>query len=156
MHPTDHTPGDDTVKSMLRFGLSRAIQLHSETVRSRRPNLVIDLDLVDDEGLLPEGLLVALFRIYRDVMENILHHTGAQAGPLQVWVHYFPSPQGMTLEIRDDGQGFSISADWSEFASGKTSVVGMKQRIEDIGGKLQITSSPEEGTKISATVPLVL
>lgn len=156
MHSTDHTPGDDPVKSMLRFGLSRAIQLHSETLRSRRPNLVIDLDLVDDEGLLPEGLLVALFRIYQEAMENILHHADANAGPLQLWVHYFPSQHGMTLEIRDDGQGFSIPADWAEFASGKTGVVGMKKRIEDIGGKLQITSSPEEGTKIRATVPLVL
>ncbi len=150
MHSSDHTPGDDAVKSMLRFGLSRAIQVHSETVRSRRPNLVIDLDLIDDEGLLPEVMLVALFRIYEEAMENILHH--AEAG--QVWVHYYPSSQAMTLEIRDDGRGFSIPDDWAEFSRGKTGVVGMKRRIETIGGSLQITSSHGEGTKIRATAPL--
>lgn len=150
MHQNDHTTGDDAVKSLLRFGLSRAIQINSETVRSRRPHLVIDLDLVDDEGLLPEILLVALFRIYQEAMENILRH--ADAG--QVWIHYYPSPQGMTLDIRDDGQGFSIPADWAEFATGKTGVVGMKKRIEAIGGTLQITASPGEGTKIRATAPL--
>lgn len=150
MSGTEHTHGDDAIKSMLKFGLSRAIQLHSEGVRARHPGLALELDLVDDEGLLPESMLVALFRIYQEAMENILRH--ADAG--QVWVHYYPSAQGLKLEIRDDGRGFSIPADWAEFATGHTGVVGMKKRIESIGGALQITSSPGEGTKICATAPM--
>lgn len=149
MSATEHNPGDDPVRSMLRFGLSRAIQIHSEEVRSRHANLDLELDLIDDEGLLPDGLLVALFRVYEEAMENILRH--AEAG--KVWVRFAPSPGGMTLEIRDNGRGFSIPADWAEFAMHHTGVMGMKRRIEAIGGKLQITSAEGEGTKIKATVP---
>jgi signal transduction histidine kinase len=143
--------GEDPIRAMLRFGLARAIQIHSETFRAENPGLTVDLDLVDDEGLLPEAPLHALFRVYREAMSNIERH--ARAG--RVWVRYAVTGEVVLLEIRDDGQGFSIPADWAKFASTSRGVMGMKARLEALGGALHITSQPGQGTKIEATLPLL-
>lgn len=141
---------EDAIRAMLHFGLSRAIQLHSEEIRTKYPQLKLDYDLVDDENLLPEPIVLALFRVYQEAISNIEHHAQASS----ILVHYYPTGEGMNLEINDDGKGFSIPADWAKFANTRSGVMGMKQRIEAIGGKLHITSQPGQGTHIHVTVPL--
>jgi signal transduction histidine kinase len=141
---------DDHARSMLRFGLSRAIQVHSEGLRANHPNLSLDLDLVDDEGLLPGAVCHELYQVYLEAMSNVIHHAEATC----VWVRYYPAETGMMLEIKDDGKGFSIPADWVKFASTHSGVMGMKPRIEALNGKLHIESKPGEGTVIQVRVPL--
>lgn len=141
---------DDHARSMLRFGLSRAIQVHSEGLRAKHPNLSLDLDLVDDERLLPDTVCHELYHVYLEAMSNVIHHAEATS----VWVRYYPVENGMMLEIKDDGKGFSIPADWAKFASTHSGVMGMKPRIEALGGKLHIESKPGEGTVIQARAPL--
>ncbi len=141
---------DDHARSMLRFGLSRAIQVHSEGLRAKHPNLSLDLDLVDDERLLPDAVCHELYHVYLEAMSNVIHHAEATS----VWVRYYPVENGMMLEIKDDGKGFSIPADWAKFASTHSGVMGMKPRIEALGGKLHIESKPGEGTVIQARAPL--
>lgn len=141
---------EDHAKSMLRFGLSRAIQVHSEGLRANHPNLSLELDLVDDESLLPSGVCHELFHVYLEAMSNVIHHAQAST----VWVRYYPGENCMLLEIKDDGKGFSIPADWAKFASSRSGVMGMKPRIEAVHGKLHIESKPGEGTIIEVKVPL--
>jgi len=143
-------PGDDRITAMLRFGLSRTIQLHSEVFRVENPGLKIELDLVDDENLLSDAACRALFRLYSEAMNNIERH--AQAG--SVSVRYYIHGDRVILEIADDGKGFSIPADWAKFSSTRTGVMGVKPRIEALGGELHIASEPEKGTKIQARLPL--
>lgn len=143
-------PGDDRITAMLRFGLSRTIQLHSEGFRADNPGLKIDLDLVDDENLLPESACRVLFRVYSEAMSNIERH--AEAGA--VIVRYYVMGEQVVLEIIDDGKGFSIPSDWAKFTSTHTGVMGTKARLEAAGGELHITSEPGKGTKIHASLPL--
>lgn len=141
---------EDHAKSMLRYGLSRAIQVHSEGVRANHPNLSLELDLVDDEALLPGAACHELYQVYLEAMNNVIHHAEASA----VWVRFYPVEKSMVLEIKDDGKGFSIPADWARFASTRSGVMGMKPRIEALNGKLHIESKPGEGTVIEARIPL--
>jgi signal transduction histidine kinase len=141
---------ENALLAMLRFGLARVIQVHSEQVRARHPHIQLNLDLVDDEKLLSEMVTLGLFRIYQEAIANIERH--AEAGVVNV--RYFPAGEAMVLEIQDDGRGFSIPEDWAKFTRGRTGVMGMKQRIEALGGRLRIQSEPGGGTRIHARVPL--
>jgi signal transduction histidine kinase len=149
------TIDDEALRSMLRFGLARAIQLHSEDVRARFPALALELDLVDDENLLSETASQALLRVYLEAMHNVEQHSqaGAPEGSRSVLVRVYLSGGMVRLEIRDDGQSFSIPADWARFARGQ-GVMGMKTRLEALGGTLQVSGEPGPGVTIQAGAPI--
>jgi signal transduction histidine kinase len=147
---TEHHSSDDRITSMLRFGLSRTIQLHTERFRAGSPALKVDLDLVDDENLLPEAACHMLFKVYSEAMRNIEHH--AEAG--LVSVRYFIERNHVVLEIHDDGHGFNIPSDWAKFTATGSGVMGAKARLEAFGGKLHIDSTPGQSTTIRASLPI--
>lgn len=149
MTPKRFSSDDEELIALLRYGLARAIQIHSEEVRAKRPTFSLDLDLVDDEGLLGRSECLLLFMVYQEALENALRH----APDGQMKVRYYPNGEMMALALRDAGEGFSITADWAEFTVGHASVVGMKDSIEAQGGSLSL-SKDEEGTIILASVPI--
>lgn len=123
----------------VRYGLSRAIQLHSEAFRVKNPQIKLDLDLVEDENLLPQETCLGLYQVYLERLRQIAG--GAQAK--QVWIHYYPSRAHMVLDIRDDGLG----------ASAQTSSAEMKTYIEAAGGELLVAARPDGGTTVTAKAP---
>lgn len=158
---------DDPITSLLRYGLSRSIQLHSEEFRVKFPAIVLDLDLIEDENLLPEAVSRLLFRVYIETLHNVerhvlAEHAAGQPGqsPCRVSVRYFIAghPAGAAaeaaLEITATGSGFSIPADWAKYASSQSGVMGMKTRIEAAGGRLHIATGPGESTQIAVSMPL--
>lgn len=148
------TPDDDPITSLLRYGLSRSVQLHSEEFRARYPAITLDLDLIEDENLLPEAVSRLLFRVYLEALHNVEHH--ASQLPCRVSVRYFIAGPDAVLEITTTGAGFSIPADWAKFASSQSGVVGMKARVEAIGGRLHIAPGSGESTQITVSVPLAV
>lgn len=94
-----------------------------------------------------EEMAVAAFRVSQEAVTNMLRH--AQARNLLVRLQRLP--QGLSLFISDDGQGFSPAADPG--ALGQRGMAGMSERIAQLGGTLKITSRPEQGTQIEALFP---
>ncbi len=136
---------------ILRFGLSRAIQIHSEDFRVSYPHIKLDLDLVEDANLLPEETCLALYRIYQEAISNVVRHSDAS----QVWIRYYPSGQNMALEIKDNGKGFEIPSDWVSLTRrDHFGMAGMKERVDAVGGKIQIASKPGRGTTVKVKVPM--
>ncbi len=136
---------------IIRFGLSRAIQIHTEDLRVRHPELKIDLDLVEDENLLPEDTCLALYRVYQEALNNVLHHAEAS----MVWIRYYPFKDQMILEIKDNGVGFSLPKDWLDLTrNNHYGVVGMKERVEALDGTLNITTASGQGTNLRFIVPI--
>jgi signal transduction histidine kinase len=61
----------------------------------------------------------------------------------------------VTLRIADDGQGFDLREAAAQAKGGEhLGLWSMRERIEQLGGRLQIDSQPGSGTTIQATVPL--
>ena len=129
----------DPILDLLRFGLSRAIQADSEGVRARFPQIQLDLDLVDDEGLLAEEGNRALFAVYREAVE----HAVARQGTTRVWVKYLPSPHGMQLEVKDDGQ--NTAKELADFIPDE-----VVARVHAAGGKLGVSAGAEKKTRVQA------
>lgn len=152
---TDKDPDTDDIDlrppGLIRYGLSRAIQVHSEEVRAKHPRLALTLDLVEDEQLLADEVVRALYGVYVESLRNALHH--GQAG--QVKVCYQPVGSEMALKIEDDGRGFDVPADWLTFTrQGKFGLARLRQQVAAAGGKLSVHSQPGGGTTVMACVPL--
>ncbi len=137
--------------SLIRFGLSRAIEFHSEDFREKNPGLCTSLNLANDGLQLSEQTRLYLFRIYQEGMNNIIRHSHAA----KAWVRFTMENGRAILEIRDNGHGFQVEGDLTQQTlKGHYGMVGMKERAEAIGGTFRIASEPGFGTVIQVAVPL--
>jgi two-component system NarL family sensor kinase len=96
---------------------------------------------------IPEEMAVAAFRIAQEAVTNILRHAEAK----NLLVRLQRTPQGLTLLISDDGQGFAPAADPGR--EGQRGMAGMLERMDQLGGTLAVTSEPGKGTRIEALFP---
>ncbi|MFE6871984.1 sensor histidine kinase [Kitasatospora sp. NPDC057692] len=87
---------------------------------------------------------IALLRCTQESLANVRKHAAAS----QVSVVLGPVPCGIELEITDDGEGFVVR-DSDGFG-----LNGMRRRLAELGGELTVTSSPGDGTRVLAAVPV--
>ena len=96
---------------------------------------------------LPEHVVIALYRIAQEALQNVVKH--AQATHAEVELRCDASR--VLLRVTDDGHGFDLGAHtYSEASYGLRS---MTERAELVGGRLTVTSRPGLGTTVTATVP---
>ena len=95
---------------------------------------------------LPANYEVVLLRATQEALANVRKHAAAKA--VRVTLSFPPDgPGSATLEVADDGRGFDPLA-----ATGY-GLRGMRSRVEQVGGTLEITSGPGGGTSIRVLVP---
>lgn len=136
--------------TLMKFGLSKAILSHLDDFHEKHPEIDVEFDATPEEQLLPEDIRLALFRIYQEAMNNILRH--AEANRVIVRLHIEDTEA--LLEIQDNGVGFTPPDEWMELARNKhLGLVGMRERVESIGGRMTITSQKGIGTGIHVSVP---
>ncbi|MDQ4127161.1 MAG: PAS domain-containing protein [Actinomycetota bacterium] len=97
------------------------------------------------EGAPPPEVGVELLRILQEALTNARRHSGARHVEVRL------QTEGGTLlaEVADDGRGFDSVA-----ARRGVGLVGMRERVEAVGGEIEVTSQPGEGTKVTVRVPL--
>lgn len=88
------------------------------------------------------------FRITQECLTNILRH--AQASRLYIGLS--SDRTNLYLEVRDNGRGFDVARVERETRS--LGLLSMRERAMMAGGRLDIISSPGEGTQVSLTLPL--
>lgn len=96
---------------------------------------------------LSESAQLTTYRLVQEALTNI--HKHADADQVEVSV----SDQGgqVSIQVRDNGQGFDVS----QPASTSHGLLGMRHRVEAAGGRLVVNSTPGEGTVVSATLPRI-
>jgi two-component system CheB/CheR fusion protein len=92
---------------------------------------------------LPAAAESELYRIAQEALTNALRH--GQATHIFLEISY--SPTQIRLCIRDDGQGFDQNVRHDGFG-----IIGMRERVARLGGKLRITSPSGKGTEIRVTL----
>lgn len=107
----------------------------------------IDWELAD-EIKLPRGIEDHLFRIVQEAMSNALRHS--KATRLEVRL-VRPSAETIRLMIRDDGVGFDLDAK-KQTSYG---IVTMRERVNEIGGSMNLITAPGKGTRIEIRVPIM-
>jgi len=103
-------------------------------------------------ALPPETQLV-LFRIAQEALNNIHRHS--EASEANITVEY--QEDEVKVTISDNGKGFELPKELSDFAGqGKLGLTGMAERVQLVGGEIEITSQIGKGTKIIVKAPTKL
>ncbi len=91
---------------------------------------------------------LCLFRVAQEAVQNALKHSGAH----EVIVHLRGQNDSLFLTVTDSGVGFDVDA-----VAGKgLGLISMRERLEPMGGTLDIHSKPGRGTRLEIRVPLPL
>jgi PAS domain S-box-containing protein len=132
-------------------GLSSAIRWHLEGF-SKRSATQTTYEIPDDVGRLPQEVELALFRVFQESLTNVHRHSASKTAHVRLAVERHKA----LLEITDFGQG--IPSHLLELNSGSLATLGvgirgMRERVRQLGGQLEIFSSAE-GTTVRANIPL--
>lgn len=121
------------------------------TIRKYIANLIdfhqIDIDFVflGEEKRLNDKYEVALFRLMQESVQNAIKH----ANPTLIQVKLQIQKKNIIMIIKDNGKGFDVNIK-NENSFG---LVGMKERVDMLGGELDISSKQNEGTTVIIRVP---
>lgn len=104
----------------------------------------------EDVPPLPEEARAALLRVAQAALANVAEHAGASRARLTLsWV------EGMVLlDVWDNGGGFEPGQIQDRVRGRGFGLSGMRQRLVQVGGRLEIESTPGQGTAICACVPV--
>lgn len=136
--------------TLVPFGLDKAIGAFIENFLSEKPEYRISMDL-EPEVRLSERVGYTLFRIFHQIVENIVQHARAD----QIHVRLAQDRQQVVLEIQDNGSGFSPPKRWIDMMrQGRYGLARQSERAEAIGGKLKVESRLGEGTRVRISIPI--
>ncbi|HEX6597581.1 MAG TPA: GAF domain-containing sensor histidine kinase [Acidimicrobiales bacterium] len=109
----------------------------------------LEVDVAVTAVDMPPHVEMAVYRIAQEALHNVAKH--AQAA--RVVMQFGPTEEGATLVVTDDGNG--LPDEWMAVAEdrGSYGMVGMRERAELIGARLNITSRPGRGTTIDVVIP---
>lgn len=111
---------------------------------ARRSPVPVRLDLRVD-GRLPEPVEVAVYYLAAETLTNAAEH--AHATVIDVDIGVAAGDGVVCVEVRDDGRGGADLA-------GGSGLVGLRDRVEALGGRFEVRSVPGAGTTVSAELPL--
>jgi len=98
---------------------------------------------------LPLDQSAVLYRVALEALNNVAIH--AQASVVEVRIKKLP--EWICLTITDDGKSFDVKRVLRAKANGRLGLLGMKERLQMVGGKFSIKSKPGLGTTVTARIP---
>lgn len=132
------------------LGLVAALRSHAQrTVNGT--GIIVEFDTSGLQGRLPSEVETAFYRIFQEALNNIIRH--ANAG--QVCVCLAQHDHNLIAEIRDDGRGFDLKTVHTNSGSqGGFGLLGIQERVNQCGGRLEIVSRPGYGVSLTVNIPL--
>lgn len=112
----------------------------------QRTGIDTTLGITGNERRLPTPIELALFRVAQEAISNAELH----AAPGRVAVGMSFEPNGVRLLVSDDGEGFETIEGVSTPGRGSLGLVGMRERLHLVGGRVEVHSSPGRGTTVDA------
>jgi PAS domain S-box-containing protein len=124
-------------------GLVQALRTHATAVQRRTGlAIVVDAEPIDR---LPLPAEEALYRIGQEALHNVVKHANASNATIRIW----REGEQVRLSVSDDGGGFDPDA----VPRGHLGLIGMRQRVDLVGGELRVESRTGKGSTIEAAVP---
>lgn len=121
---------------------------------AQRSGIKVDIDLPVELGRLHRDAEIALFRVVQEALTNVHRHSHASEVDIRVT---FDSKR-VHLEIKDNGRGIPQEC-LKHLIQGHVEtgvgIAGMRERVRELGGSLEIRSKEGIGTEIIVTVPLI-
>lgn len=118
---------------------------------TRHTGVPVDFCARMAESRLPEECETALYRVTQEALTNVARHARAQS--VSIVLQY--KNDEVRLIVEDDGCGFDVAtAGGDGSARARLGLLGMKERLGQFGGSLEIDSVPGEGTTIVGCIPI--
>lgn len=131
------------------LGLVPTVRRYVEALKDK-VKFSLSLQISGEERRLAAHQEAALFRMVQELLTNVRLH--AQAS--QVAVRLAFQPQGVRLEVEDNGVGFDVEEALANAPRRKTiGLTSIRQWVEMLGGQLSITSAPGKGTRVTVFLP---
>lgn len=132
------------------LGLVTALEMLARET-SQANHLEVDFYRSGRERRLPREVELALYRIAQEALNNVAHHAKARHTELHI-----AFDKEIELEVKDDGVGFSVPKSPADFApSGHFGLLGMRERADLIGARLEVQSEAGRGTRLSVRLLVV-
>jgi signal transduction histidine kinase len=126
------------------FGLHHALADYCKRITARS-GVAVMFD--GSDARLPAAIEDTLYRVALEAIGNALAH----GEPSRVQVTLLVTPAAATVRVEDDGRGFELER---ARAGGRLGLIGMHERMELVGGTLDVDTTPGGGTRLRAQVPL--
>lgn len=133
------------------LGLIPALKRYIEHYTEEN-GIFVEITVLGREYRLDSSLEVALFRVIQESLTNVKKHANAKEVVIKV---EFLTDRVNVL-VRDNGCGFNKTKVFEAKHDEGYGLIGMRERIQLLGGKLEIRSAPREGTEIILSVPTVV
>ena len=152
--------------------VEKAVEIVHQFARELRPTMLDDLGLIPALGTVMKSFMeetgirvslsatprieetastvrTVLFRIAQEALTNVERH--AQASHVEVVI--VALERGFRMTIRDNGKGFKPGSVAVGKKNTRLGLLGMRERIEMIGGTFRIDSTPGESTTVEVVIP---
>jgi signal transduction histidine kinase len=123
--------------------LTRVVRAHE---RRTATNVILSVAGLPEQAPLP--VKITVYRFIQEALNNAYRHGGGVGQQVEVRC----DDTELSVEVLDQGPGFdgAQDSDWDKHLG----LVGMRERVESLGGRFRIESQPGRGTKVIACLPL--
>jgi PAS domain S-box-containing protein len=131
------------------LGLIPALNAYNKQI-SKKKNIKIQLREFGQVEELESTKQIVLYRVAQEALTNVVRHAKAT----EVRMSIRRVRDAIQMEIKDDGRSFDVKKTLFARNNRRLGLVGMKERIEMVGGNLTIESAPGKGTTLLTRIPL--
>jgi len=128
------------------FGLPTALRAYVESTTAKA-GLTSQITVEHTCESMSKEAAISLFRVVQEGLSNIVRHARAQTVKLELT----GDERHCVVSLTDDGQGFDAGNPQFRWSHG---LMGMRQRVESLGGQLDVDSQVGAGTRVRVTVPV--
>jgi signal transduction histidine kinase len=125
------------------LGLIPALEWQAREV-SRRSGVKVKVTAENVSDSLPDAVRTCIYRLVQEALNNVSRHSGAKSALVSVQ----QTEGSLVLTVKDDGSGFEPDQ------TRGLGLLGMEERVKQLGGRLEIESQPGHGTLLRATLPM--
>ena len=125
------------------LGIAGALAEMVDLYDSLHPGCAFTLHMDEALPQLDDQASITVYRLVQEALSNIVKH--AHATSASVWVASEQEPPGVRIVVSDDGVGFDPGAT----PRGRLGLIGMRERVQSIGGSMEVRSSPGQGARLT-------
>ena len=135
------------------LGLAAALEHCVDTWRARLPDVSLRLSIAGELAGLPESIIVTAYRLVQEALTNVAKHAAASEVTIRL-ERLRAGEEGDRIDVTvvDDGIGTALPE--AGMGTRGLGLIGMRERVMALQGKLVLTSSPGRGFALSAQIPV--
>jgi len=130
------------------LGLIPALAAYLRAFRKRK-DFRIEFAAFEGVEAMDSDKRMVLYRVVQEALTNVVKHAKAT----RVNVSIFKAPGGVCLEISDNGKAFNVRQLAPDQSNQRLGMIGMRERVEMVGGRFHVVSKAGKGTTVQAQIP---